>query len=277
MAPPQTMHVGNIAVSFLPDGEARFVPTAIFPASRPDGWAPHAEWLDGDGRYVATLGAFLIRSGERTVLVDLGLGPGVTFEYPGLVAGRSGRLLESLHAAGAAPEDVDTVVYTHLHADHAGWTSGGGALTFPNARHVVAAAELEFWRANPQAPFAPSADAVLDPMASRVALADDGQIVAPGVTLRATPGHTPGHQSVLVAAGAERLVIMGDVLICPVQLVEAEWDLLFDVDAGLARRTRQALLDEIEAGGSVMACGHFPGTVFGRVLRGTGTRYWHTT
>lgn len=276
-APLQTIQVGEISVTFLPDGEAHFVPTGMFPASAEtaEAWAAHERWLDGDGRYLTTIGAFLVRTGDRTVIVDLGLGV-AELEIPDFATVSTGRFLDSLGQAGLTPADIDTVVYTHLHSDHCGWTSQDGALTFPNADYVIgAAAEIEYWRANPDAAFAPPADTVLDPIENRLTAAGDGYVVAPGVNLVATPGHTPGHQTVVVSSGADRAVLMGDILHCPVQLVEPEWSVLFDVDPVKARATREKLLDELEADDVTIACGHFPEAAFGRVLRGEAGRYWH--
>lgn len=276
-APVQTISVGDISLTYLPDGEGHFVPSGMFPASHPEAWEAHTRWLDGDGRYVTSLGAFLIRSGDRKIVVDLGLGKDVEIEIPDFARASSGRLLESLGAAGVTPDEVDTVLYTHMHADHVGWTSVDGALTFPNAEHLIgAAAEFDFWRANPEVAFAPSPEAVLDPLENRLTTCSDGQAVAPGVTLRATPGHTPGHQTVVVSSGTERAVILGDLVHCPVQLVEPEWSVLFDVDPVQARTSREALLDELEGTDVAVACGHFPEAAFGRVVRGEGKRYWQT-
>jgi glyoxylase-like metal-dependent hydrolase (beta-lactamase superfamily II) len=98
--------------------------------------------------------------------------------------------------------------------------------------------------------------------------------VAPGVTLLTTPGHTPGHQSIVISSGADRALIVGDVLHCPAQLPEAEWSVLFDVDAALARKTREALLAELDGTAATLGCSHFPDAVFGRVLKANGKRYW---
>lgn len=277
-SPLQTIEVGDVSITYLPDGEAHFVPSGMFPASQPEAWAAHERWLDGDGRYLTSLGAFLIRTGDRKVVVDLGLGADVEIEIPDFARASSGKLLASLSAAGVEPGDVDTVVYTHLHSDHAGWTTdAAGALTFPNAEHLIGSAEFDFWRDNLELPFAPPAASVLDPLENRLTTASDGHAVAPGVTLRATPGHTPGHQTVIVSSGTERAVIMGDIMHCPVQLVEPEWSVLFDIDAAMARRTREKLLDELEGTDVAVACGHFPEAAFGRVIRGEGKRYWSPT
>lgn len=272
-APLQSIHVGDIEVTFLPDGEGHFVPTQMFPASTPEAWEKHERWLSEVGRVVTTLGAFLIRSGDRNVIVDLGIGP-TEMEIPDFVWVRSGALLESLSRAGLAAADVDTVLFTHLHSDHTGWTTGEAGLTFPNARHLVGDKEVEYWRDHQDDAFAPPADSVLDPIADRVEIVADQQTIAPGVTIRATPGHTPGHQSVIVSFGTDRAVILGDIMHCPAQLTEPDWGVLFDVDPDAAKRTRDAVLEDLEGTDVPLGCSHFPEAAFGRVVVGEGKRYW---
>jgi glyoxylase-like metal-dependent hydrolase (beta-lactamase superfamily II) len=276
-APQQSITVGDIRLTFLPDGEGYFVPTQMFPGTTPEAWQAHQQWLNEEGRYVTTLGAFLVETGERKILVDLGIGA-VEMDIPDFARASGGRFLESLAAAGLSPDQIDTVVYTHMHSDHTGWTSAGqGGLTFTGARHIIGdAAEFDFWRNNPDVAFAPPAETVLDPVENRIETAGDGATVAPGMTLRATPGHTPGHQSVVLSSGAERAMILGDVMHCPAQLLQPDWSVLFDVDQDVARRTRDALLAELEGGETVLGCSHFPDSVFGRVVPGQGKRMWQT-
>jgi glyoxylase-like metal-dependent hydrolase (beta-lactamase superfamily II) len=274
-APSQTISVGEISITYLPDGEGHFVPTELFPVSgSQEAWEKHARWLDDDGRIVVTIGAFLIRSGDRNVLVDVGFGE-AEVDIPDFAWATSGQMLSNLAATGLSPADIDTVLYTHLHADHTGWTSGRDGLTFSNAQHLIGAeAEMEHWRANQDHPFAPPVETVLDPMSARLGVCSDGQTVAPGVTVRATQGHTPGHQSVIVSSGAERAVLLGDVAHCPAQLVEPEWSVLFDVDPDGARRSRERLFDELEGTDTPVGACHFAEAAFGRIVRGEGKRYW---
>jgi glyoxylase-like metal-dependent hydrolase (beta-lactamase superfamily II) len=103
---------------------------------------------------------------------------------------------------------------------------------------------------------------------------DDGQAIAPGVTVAATPGHTPGHLSLIVSSRTDRAVILGDVVNCPVQLAEPEWSVISDVDPSLARRTRDQLMAELEGSATVVAAGHFSPSVSGRVVPGRGKRLW---
>ena len=89
-----------------------------------------------------------------------------------------------------------------------------------------------------------------------------------------TPGHTPGHAGVILSSGGERAFVLGDAISCPVQLEETEWSGMGDMDPKLARRTQEAVAQEIEGSGALLATSHFPGLTFGRVLRGEGRRYW---
>lgn len=282
------MTIGNSSITYLPDGEGHMDSAFIFPASAPHGWAPHAHLLDGQGRFPVSIGSFLIRTGGRVLLVDLGLGS-VDFEVPGVASFKGGRLLESLAAEGLGPEDVDTVFFTHLHHDHVGWVTDvapaldfpDGArvtgLTFPRARHLVAEAEWEHWTGNGTFP-GPDAQAVQAPLAEQIQFVGDGAEIAPGVRVLATPGHTPGHHSLVVtdSSGVDprRLVILGDVMHCQVQVTESQWSFVFDADPEEAVRTREQLLKELEHPDTVPAGGHFADHVFGRVLPPIPRRAW---
>jgi glyoxylase-like metal-dependent hydrolase (beta-lactamase superfamily II) len=280
--------VGHTTVTYLPDGEGWMDASVIFPASQPDGWAPYAAFVDAAGRIPVSIGAFLIRTGDRVILADLGLGV-VDYEVPGVASFAAGRLLDSLAAEGLAPADVDTVVFTHLHHDHVGWTSdvapnpdfpdgaSVGGLVFPNARHLVAEAEWRHWSDKGVFP-GPDRRAVLEPLAGRIGFVADGDEIAPGVGVLATPGHTPGHSSLIVTdpegLDPRRLIVLGDVMHCQVQVTESRWSFVWDFDAEQALRTREQLLKELEDPHTILAGGHFADHVFGRVLPPAARRLW---
>lgn len=268
-----SISVGDIRVTYLPDGEAHLTPTGVFPASTEESWqSSHQRWLDDDGWWVASVGGFLVETGDRKILVDLGFGD-QTFEAPGFATAQGGRFLDSLKQAGVLPEQVDTVLLTHLHSDHTGWISNQGSLSFPNATYMLGNdEEWSFFQEHTDVPFHPG-DSVRD-LANRFETTTDGQAVAPGVNVRATQGHTPGHQSIVISSGADRAIIMGDILHCPAQITEPEWNTIFDVDIELARRVREQLLSEMESSDTIMCCGHIAEAVFGRVLPGDGKRMW---
>lgn len=193
--------VGATTVTYIPDGHGSFSTSFAFPQSD---WQDYPAYVDADGRVTLSFGAFLIRSGDDVVLVDLGVGA-VDLERPGIGHVRGGALVRNLAAEGVAPADIDTVVYTHLHFDHVGWTSdtptdpfmtqarsGSPVLTFPNARYRAAREEWSYWSGN--GVFGgPDPYAVLKPLAGSIDFVANGDTIAPGVTVRATPGHTPGH------------------------------------------------------------------------------------
>ena len=273
-APQESISVGDIRITYLPDGEGHVAATGMFPASTEDAWEAHTQFLDEEGRVLTDLGGFLIQTGDRNIVVDLAFGDH-SVEIPGFATFVGGRYLDSLKQTGVSPGDVDTVLFTHMHVDHVGWATTAGSLTFPNARYVAGEAEWAHWQKPDESGVGPNLEA-LAPLESRIEQAADGDAVAPGINVLATPGHTPGHLSLVVSSGDDRAIILGDVINCPVQIAEPEWSVLFDVDPGLARRTRDSLLAELEGSATIVSGSHFTGSVFGRVLPGQGKRLWQS-
>jgi glyoxylase-like metal-dependent hydrolase (beta-lactamase superfamily II) len=98
--------------------------------------------------------------------------------------------------------------------------------------------------------------------------------VLPGLDVRLAAGHTPGSTVIVLSSGGERAVLLGDVVHCPVELIETEWQVVGDVDRELARRSRQGWAAELEGSAVPAAAAHFPGMQFGRLLPGQGRRQW---
>ena len=268
-----SMTVGDIRLTLLPDGYHRCDPVATFVGSSPADWDAHAYLLDERGRAVMTMGALLaeLPGGER-VLLDLGFGPRTLVLAELAMEFWGGRLLASLAEVGLRPDDVDLVVYSHLHADHVGWTTDrarGNSLTFGRARHVLSHAEWDYWRGD--AVGGPDA-ADLAALGPRVELVDGDFDVAPGLRVVPTPGHTPGHCSFLVESRGERAVVLGDAIHCPLQITHPEWAFSADVNPGAAVQAREALLREFDAPHTRVVGPHFPDAVFGRVLGGPVAR-----
>jgi glyoxylase-like metal-dependent hydrolase (beta-lactamase superfamily II) len=89
-----------------------------------------------------------------------------------------------------------------------------------------------------------------------------------------TPGHTPGSSMIVLSSGAMRAVLLGDVVHCPVELVDEEWETIGDVDPVLARRTATRLARELEGRETLIGAAHFKELRFGRLLVGEGQRSW---
>ncbi|MFU8852851.1 MBL fold metallo-hydrolase [Micromonospora sp. SL1-18] len=219
----------------------------------PDAYGPGETW-QLDFRCYAIRGPR-----DRLMLVDTGVGPDGS--PAGGWAPTPGRLPAELGRAGIDPADVDVVVLTHLHEDHFGWSVGlDGTPMFPNARYVVQRREVASL---------PDGDAarayVVDPLRATGQLDEvDGAARLATATGRSggsirvipTPGHTSGHQSVVVDDGRDQVIITGDVLVHAVQLVDPEVAYRYEADPDAARRTRQRLLAEAEARGAVLATPH---------------------
>src|SRR5262249_42928558 len=125
------------------DGVVRLGGKDYFAGTTDADWEPHARWLDHDGKMTFPFGCFVVRSGDKRVLVDTGLGPIEAGEYKG------GALPGELAAAGVTPEDIDVVFMTPLHADHCGSAAirvdGEMKVTFPNAKYRWTAEEQSYW------------------------------------------------------------------------------------------------------------------------------------
>ena len=168
-----------------------------------------------------------------------------------------------------APADVTDVVLTHLHFDHVGWATQKGDVVFGNATYRCDGRDWEHF-VGPD----PGATRKLTPLEGQLTLFDGDGPLLPGVDIFSAPGHTPGSTVVVVSSGPERAVLLGDVVHCPVELVDREWDGMGDVDPSLAKRTRNAWAAELEGADVSIAAAHFPGLQFGRLLLGEGKRQW---
>lgn len=270
-----TFKIGNLEVLVVSDGTARFPAHLYFRGTTPADFEPHKRWLDHQGNAEFPFSCFVVRSGDRRVLIDTGLGPLKMFAFTG------GDLLKELAAGGVKPEDIDTVFLTHLHIDHCGTcvdvSDGKMTPIFPNATYRWTSTENEFWaKPHENDPLKDqfSQANMIASLGDRLKTAEDGEEIAPGINVLSTPGHTPGHAGVILSSGAERAFVLGDAISCPVQLAETEWSGMGDFDPKLARQSQEVVAREAEASGALLTAAHFPGLTFGRVLRGEGKRYW---
>jgi glyoxylase-like metal-dependent hydrolase (beta-lactamase superfamily II) len=258
--------IGEVEITALTDVEGPFFRLSqLFPGVRADQWEPYLgryPWAFADAETLYGRGGFsLVGSPGRVVLLDTGIGPGAM--------GMRGRLIEDLERNDTTPDDVDTVFLTHLHGDHIGWSlEPDGGPTFARARYVT---QEDEWEA--AEPYVRKAVSSLEDLGVLM-LMDGEEPLTDELTAIPTPGHSPGHASLLVSSGEEQALVLGDVIAHPAQVTETTWNIAFDVDKERAAFTRVQLLDWLEADGIPVAAGHIPGTGFGRVVREEGRRYW---
>ena len=271
------IRVGNVEIMMLSDGMLEFDLCNFFPTIPPENWREYESHLTEEHKVRFNLGSYLIRSDGRTILVDTGLGPkpAETPDAPW------GQLLHDFQAKGVRPEDVDMVVMTHLHRDHVGWNLKAEGKkyvpTFPKARYWMSAQD---WEACHQPDIQPArfvnAPTCVWPLAELglVEFMRGEHSLTRELTALPTPGHTPGHMSILVTSQGQRALVLGDAAHSPVQVLEPDWVSRADMDPELTRQTRRALIERLEREKILVAAGHFPAPGFGRILRLEGRRYW---
>jgi glyoxylase-like metal-dependent hydrolase (beta-lactamase superfamily II) len=266
------LRVGKIDVLVISDGVFPLPATTLATNAEP---ADLAAWLDNRLQprdvYKWPLNVVVVRSGGRTVLIDAGIGA----EYPDFP--RAGGLLaHRLEAAGIDPASVTDVVLTHLHVDHVGGLLADGlrGRLRPGVPIHLAAAEAEFW-ASPdfsRNAFPPRFPDVLRSAARRFVDEYRSQLrpfeaeyeVAPGVVVRRTGGHTPGHSVVRLASGGDRLTFLGDAVF-PDHFDRPDWYNAFDHDPEEAVRVRVGLLRELAATREPLVAAHLSFPSVGRV------------
>lgn len=256
--------VGDIEVLVISDGVLPITASTLATNAEP---AALAGWL-GDNFLPPEvvdwpLNVVVVRSGDRTILVDAGLG----LEFPDFP--RAGQTVQRLEAAGVDLASVTDVVLTHMHMDHVGGllTDGLKARLRPDLRVHAATAEAEFWESPdfsrtvmPQ----PIPD-VLQRVASQFLDEYRGQLrtfeteyeVAPGVLISRTGGHTPGHSVVRLESRGDKLTFAGDAVFAP-GFDNPEWQNGFEHDPEDSARVRIRLLRELAATGESLVATHLP-------------------
>ena len=257
------MQLGNLRLRMLNAGNFRLDGGAMH------GVVPKTLWstlvpCDAENRVLYSTSCLLVEGGDRRILVETGNGDKYSRKEREIYAMEERTIVQALAEVGVAPESIDLVVLTHLHFDHVGGATRleGGALrpTFPRARHVVQARELadathvhERNRASYLSrDFVPLQEAgLLDQVVGEAE-------VAPGVRVLPTPGHCPGHQSVLIDGGAgQRALYLGDVVPTSVH-VRLPFIMAYDLEPAVTLDTKRRLFERAIAEDWLLCFGHDP-------------------
>lgn len=242
---------------------------------------PH--YADADGMLRLSIHAFVVESAGLRIVVDTCVGNDKNRKSEGFHHLNT-PFLERMVDAGFAPETIDYVLCTHMHVDHVGWnTRWDGARwvpTFPNARYLFGRVEWEHCRqdaidagdvpaemAAMLEPEAVVADSVLPVIEHGLAdFVEMDHQITPEVSLIPTPGHSPGHVSVLIRSGGQTAIITGDVIHHPVQFVDPAIGATVDNDRSQAEATRRALITDNADQDVVVLGTHFNAPCGGRIV-----------
>jgi glyoxylase-like metal-dependent hydrolase (beta-lactamase superfamily II) len=255
--------VGDATITLLSDGQsiAQLLPGFAATPGRQEAFAAalRAHFIDPAAAIINFI-PMVVETGRNKVLIDTGVGPGG-------IANGVGLTMAHLMVAGYSPSDIDTVFITHWHPDHiGGLTLANGQPAFPNARHLMGAADFNFavGQANP----APAVRANLVPLRGRFTFLQPNQEIAPGITAVPTPGHTMGHMSVVVTSANQSLMHFGDA---------GGHDILsfqfpdhfagFDADKEVVVRTRAEMFARAASTGMLVVGYHVSWPGVGRVRR----------
>ena len=214
---------------------------------------PH--FANEEGRLKMSIHSLLVETPSRRIIVDTGLGNDKQGRNVPTWNNRKDPFLDTLTAAGFAPDSIDTVLCTHLHVDHVGWNTklvgGQWVPTFANARYVFGKTEFEHWRDHSDGPdkkavFGDSVKPIAD--AGKADLVPSDHRLSDEITLIPTPGHSPGHMSIHIKSDGQDALLTGDVAHHPVQMAHLDWSSTADSDPKQSAATRRALFGRFEIG-----------------------------
>jgi len=217
-----------------------------------------------EGRLKMSIHSLVVETPTRRIVVDTGLGNDKEGRGIPTWNNRNAPFLETMTEAGFAPDSIDTVLCTHLHVDHVGWNTklvdGKWVPTFANARYLFGKTEYEHWRDHSHEPsqkavFNDSVKPIVD--AGKAELIASDAKVADEITMIPTPGHSPGHMSLLIASDGEEALLTGDVAHHPCQMAHLDWASAVDTDAQQSTATRRELFSRFADRPVLVIGGHY--------------------
>jgi glyoxylase-like metal-dependent hydrolase (beta-lactamase superfamily II) len=275
----RSRQLGDMRIHALHGGTQRLDGGAMF------GVVPKPLWekripADDRNRIPLAMRCLLVETPDVLVLIDSGAGNKESQKFIDIYGldnassdpGRHATVLEeSLAAAGFEVDDVDIVINTHLHFDHAGGNTrhtpdGAVALAFPRARYVVQRGELEWAHVRNERIQASYLAANFDPVsaAGRFDLVEGDVEIVPGIRTLRTPGHTPHHQSVLIDSGGEVACYLADVVPTSAHL-PLPWIMGYDVEPLVTLESKRGLLGRARSEQWLLVFEHDPDVAWGRL------------
>ena len=260
----------------------------VIPAATPE-VVKQIKWLfphfvTEDGHLSLSIHSLIVETPHDKLVVDTCVGNGRPREPFAGFHMLATKYMEDMLAEGYQPGEIDYVLCTHLHVDHVGWNTqlvdGKYVPTFPNASYLMGKQDLEFWGNVDEVTnvdFMKIQRTVFDECLKPIldaGLARPVEAPAPvceGVSLIPTPGHTPGHCSVLLESKGQTGLITGDFIHHPIQFHDATLASPFDIDSEQAIETRRKIFGEYADTPTLIIGTHFAGPTAGTLISENGT------
>ncbi|MEU1272529.1 MBL fold metallo-hydrolase [Streptomyces sp. NPDC005799] len=261
----RTLRVGELKVSYVPDGAMLLKPAGTPPGTADGPGSGYGAHLNDTRRLVANTGGLLVEFRGRALLIDAGFGPRAVPEDPGdpgRGAAHGGSLPGNLALLGRSPEDIETVAFTRLRPDRTGWACVDPPL-FTRADFVI---HKPAW--DPCDP----AVAALGPRTRPVLAGDE---IFPGVHALDLSGHGAEQGGFVIASHGTRLLAFGDALVSSLQIRHPEWSAIPDADPARSAHDRRLLIAELLRPDTLGFGIRFADVVFGRVRPHGKGAAWH--
>ena len=232
----------------------------------------YPDYVTEEGHLRLSIHALLVEAPGLRLVVDTCIGNDKPRSLNGGQALATG-FLDSMAKAGWSRHSVDTVVCTHLHVVHVGWNTmlvdGQWVPTFPKARYLIGRQEHAHWSAHEDAEQQTILSDSVAPIfeAGLAELVEMDHRLTAEVRLIPTPGHTPGHVSVMIESQGERAMITGDAVHHPCQLAHPDWSPPFDSDGKASAVMRRSMFEDTADQPILVIGTHFAAPTAGHVVR----------
>lgn len=262
--------IGKVRLTVLDDGTFRFPARYFFSNVPEEVWRSELA-TDDEGKIPVGHNYALLKSGEDLIVVDTGYGDDTH-------DGRTGHLLEEFDRTGYRREQVSMVVNTHAHGDHISRNTcmegEGSTPSFGNARYFLGRADWDYFDGLQGEVH--HFDRQLRSLAERgvLTLVDGALQLTPEVSLLPTPGHTPGHMSVVIQSCGQMAIYLGDVCHHPLHFSHPEWVSSFDTHPELTPDTRARIFGMALAHRALLVCPHAAAPGIGRLRQTDGGVTW---
>ena len=224
--------LGDFELTIISDGTYFLDGGAFF------GVVPKTMWSkkvtpDEQNRLDAGLNSLLVRTGEKNILIETGIGNKLPDRLAQIYK-QPAKLLDNLHVAGVAPEDIDIVINTHLHFAHCGWNTvrRGDQMvaTFPNAKYYVQEQEWEHacqqMERDAISYMSPNYDPLIE--TGQMVLLNGDLELSPGISVKVFPGHTAKMQAVIIESGRKKACYISDLIPTSAH-IDLTWVMAFDL------------------------------------------------